>query len=63
MKCYVCGNEIKSNPLYIGQGLYRHISKCKPLSENWLKSEVSRKKGAKEMRAIMVKIKERKDCG
>ena len=29
-KCYVCGNYIKENPLYIGQGLFRHSRRCSP---------------------------------
>ena len=40
--CYVCGHEIKNDPLYILQGKYRHRSKCAPLSANWLLSPVSK---------------------
>lgn len=40
--CYVCGNEIKENPLYVCQGFYRHRSKCSPGSVTWLKSPIAR---------------------
>lgn len=28
--CYVCGNPIKDKAVGIGQGLFRHPSKCRP---------------------------------
>lgn len=37
MTYYVCTQEIKTNPFYVGKGLYRHRSKCVPLSKNWEK--------------------------
>ncbi len=40
--CYVCGGPIRENPLYIGQGKYRHRSKCAPGSEQWMRSEVGK---------------------
>lgn len=38
--CYVCHGPIRENPLYIGQGRYRHRSKCAPGSEGWMRSEI-----------------------
>ena len=37
--CFVCGKVIRENALYIGKDLYRHKSKCKPGSVNWMKNE------------------------
>lgn len=37
--CYVCGRTIKSTPVYIGKGIYRH-ERCYPGSARWLNSEV-----------------------
>jgi hypothetical protein len=31
--CFVCGNEIRQDPLYIGKGLYRHSHRCAPLTK------------------------------
>jgi len=35
--CYVCGNKITGNPVYIGQDKHRHI-RCEPGSARWLES-------------------------
>ncbi len=39
--CYVCGREIKTGLVYIGQGLYRHES-CYPGSLRWINSAAGR---------------------
>lgn len=36
--CYVCGAEIRLNALYIGQGLYRHRSRCAPGTDKYLQN-------------------------
>ena len=41
MKCYVCGNEIKGTPRYIGNGLYYHKHKCCPGSKAWFLSKAT----------------------
>jgi hypothetical protein len=36
--CYVCGGTIREGALGIGQGLYRHPSKCEPGSEAYMQN-------------------------
>ena len=35
--CYVCGRPIRSGAVYIPGGLYRHKSKCKPGSTEYMR--------------------------
>lgn len=35
--CYVCGNVIRENALYIGNETYRHEVRCRPLSASYVK--------------------------
>ena len=37
--CYVCGNAVRENAVYIGQGLYRHPSRCKPGSKRYMENK------------------------
>jgi hypothetical protein len=50
--CFVCNNLIRKNPLYIGQGFYRHKSKCNPLSENYKKFEQEKQNQEYEERVL-----------
>jgi hypothetical protein len=39
--CYVCERPIKQEPVYIGQGKYRH-ERCAPGTERWYRSKLAR---------------------
>jgi hypothetical protein len=49
--CYVCGRKIKSEPVYIGKGLFRHES-CYPGSMRWINSDIGR---ASALHDILIK--------
>lgn len=60
--CYVCKKEIKANPLYIGQGNYRHRSKCVPSSKEWQNSEAKKKSKLKRFLKPQKKKARGKKC-
>jgi len=47
--CYVCEKPIRENALYIGQGLYRHPSKCTPGGKVYMSVPKLRKKMLKSI--------------
>jgi hypothetical protein len=56
--CYVCGKAIKGAGQYVGQGLWRHKSKCRPGSDAWLRSSVSKhSRLSRELRILFIKVK------
>lgn len=42
--CFVCGNPIRENPLYIGKGIYRHSQNCAPLTKKYAEYQEQKKK-------------------
>ncbi len=54
--CYVCNKKIKNNPIYIGNGMYRHI-RCHAGSKKWLHSKITKhSKLIKELKSIYKKL-------
>lgn len=47
MTCYVCGHEGRDLQ-YIGKGLYRHKSRCKPGRKRWLESKTGKTSAIRE---------------
>lgn len=56
VNCYVCNGPVDIvTALYIGGGLYRHKSKCRPGGAEWINAPVSKKGINKELRELFLK--------